>query len=45
MDPVDPPGDEAPPPIGGSWIRLYILVIVNLAVFIALFYTFTKAFS
>ena len=33
------------PPIGRSWRNLYIAVLVNLAVMIALFYAFTKAFQ
>jgi len=36
---------EAPPPFGGSWKMLYALVLVNLAVLVALFYFFTRAFS
>lgn len=38
-------GDEDPPPIGGSWNNLYAIVLLNLALLIALFYAFTKAFS
>jgi len=36
--------DEEPPPFGGSWRRLYTLVILNLAVLVGLFTLFTRAF-
>jgi len=36
--------DEAPPPFGGSWGRLYALVVAALLVEIALFALFTVAF-
>jgi len=36
---------HAPPPIGGRWSVLYAAVILNLALLIALFYIFTRAFS
>lgn len=36
---------EAPPPIMKSWKRLYAVVLLNLAVLVALFYAFTKAFA
>ena len=36
--------DEGPPPFGGSWTRLYALVLGNLVVLILLFYLFTRAF-
>ena len=35
---------EEPPPFGGSWQTLYAAVLVNLAVLVALFYLFTRAF-
>ncbi|HEX8561108.1 MAG TPA: hypothetical protein VF668_23650 [Pyrinomonadaceae bacterium] len=35
---------EEPPPFGGSWRALYAAVLVNLAVLVALFYLFTRAF-
>jgi hypothetical protein len=38
-------GDEGKPPLVSSWRNLYILVLVNLAVLIAVFYAFTKAFE
>ena len=38
------PEDE-PPPFGGSWARLYAVVLGNLALLILLFYFFTKAFG
>ena len=34
-----------PPPLLGSWPRLYGLVIVNLLVLISLFYLLTKVYS
>lgn len=37
--------DEGMPPFVSSWRRLYILVLVNLAVLIGLFYVFMKAFE
>ena len=37
--------DEGPPPFGGSWRTLYLIVLVNLAVLAALFYLFTRYFS
>lgn len=36
---------DEPPPFGGSWRRLYALVLLWLAVLIVLFYIFTKAFE
>jgi len=38
-------GDEGKPPLVSSWRNLYILVLVNLVVLIALFYAFMKAFE
>jgi hypothetical protein len=35
---------EEPPPFGGSWRVLYAAVLLNLAVLVALFYLFTRAF-
>lgn len=37
--------DEGRPPLVSSWRNLYILVLVNLGVLIAVFYAFTKAFE
>jgi hypothetical protein len=34
-----------PPPIGRSWRRLYSAVLIFLAIEIAIFYAFTKAFE
>ena len=34
---------EEPPPIGGSWARLYAVVALDLAVTILLLYAFTRA--
>ncbi|MBT8378107.1 MAG: hypothetical protein KJN64_02630 [Ignavibacteria bacterium] len=36
---------DPPPPILGSWKKLYTLVILNLVALISLFYIFTKAFE
>ena len=38
------PANE-PPPLGGRWTTLYAVVLGTLAVLIALFYAFTKAFE
>lgn len=35
---------EEPPPFGGSWRALYAAVLINLAVLVALFHLFTRAF-
>lgn len=35
---------EEPPPVGGSWRRLYAVVLLNLAALVVLFYLFTRAF-
>ncbi|MGA7616720.1 MAG: hypothetical protein WBX15_16220 [Thermoanaerobaculia bacterium] len=37
--------DKEPPPILGSWPRLYAIVLGELALLIALFTWFTKAFQ
>ena len=37
--------DEGKPPLVSSWRNLYILVLVNLGVLIAVFYAFMKAFE
>ena len=39
------PEREEQPPFGGSWGRLYVLVLANLALMVLLFYLFTRAFS
>lgn len=39
------PGDEGRPPLVSSWKNLYIIVLVNLVVLIALFYAFMKTFE
>jgi hypothetical protein len=44
-DPVEPRHEDERPPFGRSWILLYALVLLNLAVLIVLFTLFTKAFS
>jgi hypothetical protein len=36
---------DPPPPIGKSWGRLYAAVLINLALLILIFYTFTKVFE
>ncbi|HVR44178.1 MAG TPA: hypothetical protein VMS56_12130 [Thermoanaerobaculia bacterium] len=40
--PLEP---EEPPPIGGSWRRLYSVVLIALAVEVVILYWFTRAFS
>ena len=37
--------DDEPPPFLGTWRRVYIAVICYLAVIIALFYWFARAFA
>ena len=36
---------EEQPPIGGTWRRLYTIVLIVLVVETAIFYWFTKAFE
>jgi hypothetical protein len=36
---------EEPPPILGSWPRLYKVIILYLVLVISLFYAFTRAFN
>ncbi len=36
---------KEPPPFGGRWTTLYLVVLGTLAVLIVLFYAFTKAFE
>jgi hypothetical protein len=36
---------DDPPPILGSWRRLYTVVLIYLALIIGSFYVFTRAFS
>jgi hypothetical protein len=43
MEKTDSGGDR--PPIVSSWKRLYVVVLLNLAIQIFLFYLFTKAFQ
>ena len=45
-EPVPPEAThEVPPPVLGSWNRMYALVIGVLILCIALFYAFARAFS
>jgi len=37
--------EDSPPPILGSWNKIYGFVFFNLIVLILLFYLFTKAFE
>jgi hypothetical protein len=39
-----PSKEEEQPPFGGSWAKLYAVVLANLAVLVVLFYLFTRAF-
>jgi hypothetical protein len=50
VSPPDPqleqkPSGEEPPPILGSWARLYVLEFLNLALLVVLFYLLTKSFE
>lgn len=36
---------EEPPPILGSWRRLYTVVVIYLVVLVTLLYLFTRCFS
>jgi hypothetical protein len=36
---------DEPPPLLGTWKRIYILVVIYLACVIGLFYWFTKSFE
>ena len=36
---------EAPPPVGGSWRNIYVLVLAELALAILLLRAFGRAFS
>ncbi len=36
---------DSPPPFLGSWKRVYILVVCYLAVLIAIFYVFARAYA
>ena len=40
----EPAKREEPPPFGGSWKRLYVVVLLNLALLAALFDIFTRYF-
>ena len=40
MSPIDDP-----PPVMGTWRRLYVVVVVYLAALIGLFYWFTREFN
>lgn len=40
-----PNDEQEKPPILSSWKQLYIIVLLNLAFLIAIFYLFTKAFD
>ena len=42
---IEEPDPEAPPPFGGTWNRLYAIVLGELALLVILFYIFTKAFE
>ncbi len=37
--------DDEPPPFFGSWRRIYIATLIYLALLIASFYVFTKAWE
>ena len=39
------PAEDEPPPILGTWRRIYILVLCYLAMLVAGFYVFTRVFA
>jgi hypothetical protein len=39
------PAEDEPPPLLGSWRRIYILVLCYLALLIGGFYIFTRVFA
>jgi len=39
------PVEDEPPPFLGSWRRIYIMVLFYLALLVAGFYVFTRAFA
>lgn len=39
------PHEGGPPPFGGTWRRLYTIVLGELALLVALFYWFTKVYE
>jgi hypothetical protein len=39
------PIEDPPPPLLGTWRRIYILVLVYLALLIFAFYVFTRVFA
>lgn len=43
--PAAEPTVEPPPPIGGTWKRLYTILVMYLALLVVIFYGFTKAFE
>ena len=38
-------GEDEPPPILGSWRRIYIIVLIYLAFLVIGFYVFTRVFD
>ncbi len=44
MTDSEPDAPPEPAPFGRSWTALYLLVLVNLAFWIAVFWAFTQAF-
>ena len=38
-------GEDEPPPILGSWRRIYIIILLYLAVLVVAFYVFARAFD
>lgn len=45
ISPVRDPHEGGPPPIGSSWKQLYVVVLAELVIIVALFYWFTKVFE
>ncbi len=42
---TSPRPDEEPPPLLGSWRRLYVAILLHLAFWIVVFYLFTLRFG
>jgi hypothetical protein len=42
---ISRPVEDEPPPILGSWRRIYIIVLCYLAFLVAGFYVFTRVFA
>lgn len=45
LEPAERLAEEEPPPVLGTWGRVYAFVVVYLAAVIVLFYFFSRSFS